>query len=137
MRRIAVISVAGLSAAAAVLLAAAPAEAQRYYFPNWRTIGVETVSPGVDRDTIHVRGDRRFRAVRLCVYNAPLVMHDFDVRFANGRHQNVNVRQRFGAGTCSRIVDLRGRGRDIRSVNLTYSPIRRGFTRPIVRVQAR
>ena len=47
------------------------------------------------------------------------------------------VRQRMAAGTCSRVIDLRGRGRDIRSIRLTYSPIRRGWTRPPVRVQAR
>jgi len=131
------LSALAAGAVATTLLAAVPADAQRYYFRTWRTIGFTTVSGGVDRDTIRVRGDSRFRAVRLCVFNAPLVMRDFDIRFANGRSQDVNVRQRFAAGTCSRIVDLRGRGRDIRSIRLTYSPIRRGFARPLVRVQAR
>ena len=128
---------AAVGATATAFVAAVPAEAQRYYFRNWQTIGFTTVDRGVDRDTIRVRGDARFRSVRLCVFNAPLVMRDFDIRFANGRGQDVNVRQRFAAGTCSRVVDLRGRGRDIRSIRLTYSPIRRGWTRPLVRVQAR
>jgi hypothetical protein len=122
---------------ATAFVATAPADAQRYYFRNWQTIGFTTVDRGVDRDTIRVRGDARFRAVRLCVYNNPLVMRDFDVRFANGRGQDVRVRARINRGTCTRAVDLRGRGRDIRSIRLTYSPIRRGWARPLVRVQAR
>ena len=128
---------AALGASATAFIAAVPAEAQRYYFRNWQTIGFTSVDRGVDRDTIRVRGDARFRAVRLCVFNAPLVMRDFDIRFANGGHQDVRVRQRMAAATCTRVVDLRGRARDIRSVRLTYSPIRRGWTRPLVRVQAR
>jgi hypothetical protein len=126
-----------VGAAAVAFAAAAPADAQRYYINNWRTIGVKTVDGRVDRDRIHVRGDRRFRAVRLCVFNAPLVMRDFDIRYDNGRGQDVRVRQLIRAGTCTRVIDLAGRRRDIRSIELTYSPIRRGFARPIVRVQAR
>ena len=126
-----------IGAGAVAIAAAVPADAQRYYFNSWRTIGYKTVDGRVDRDRIHVRGDRRFRAVRLCVFNAPLVMRDFDIRYDNGRGQDVRVRQRMRAGTCTRVIDLTGRRRDIRYIELTYSPIRRGFTRPIVRVQAR
>jgi hypothetical protein len=125
------------AAGAAVAVSAVPAEAQRYFFSNWRTIGFTTVSSGIDRDRINVRGDARFRAMRLCVFSAPLVMHDVDIRYANGGHQDVNVRQRIRAGTCTRAVDLRGNRRDMRSITLTYSAVRRGFARPIVRVQAR
>jgi hypothetical protein len=126
-----------IGAGAIAIAASAPADAQRYFFSNWRTIGFKTVSGRVDRDRINVRGDARFRAVRLCVFNAPLVMHDFDIRYDNGRRQDVRVRQTIRAGTCTRAIDLAGRRRDIRYIQLTYSPIRRGFGRPIVRVQAR
>ena len=126
-----------LGASALGLAAATPAQAQRYFFSSWRTIGYETVDSGVDRDTIRVRGDARFRAVRVCVFNAPLRMRDLDIRYANGRSQDVQVRERIRAGTCSRTIDLAGNRRDIRSVRLTYSPIRRGLARPLVRVQAR
>jgi len=44
---------------------------------------------------------------------------------------------RIGAGTCTRNIDLTGNRRDIETVRLKYSPIRRGWTRPLVRVQAR
>ncbi len=123
----------GVTAALATI-ASVPASAQS---GNWRTIAYKTVSVGTDVDRINVPGGRRWHQVRLCVFNAPLRMRDFDVRFANGRSQDVRVRARFAPGTCTRVVDLRGRGRDIRSIRLTYSPIRRSWTRPLVRVQAR
>ena len=123
---------AGAGAVAA--LAAMPASAQS---GNWRTIGYKTVSGGTDVDRINVPGGRRWQQVRLCVFNAPLRMRDFDVRFDNGQRQDVRVRERIGAGRCTRNIDLNGRVRDVDWVRLRYEPIRRGWTRPLVRLQAR
>ena len=125
-----------LIAAALVTAAAAPAAAQNWT-SNWRTIAFKTVSGGTDVDRINVRGSYRYREVRLCVFNAPLAMRDFDVRFENNQRQDVRVRQRIRAGTCTRNIDLSGNRRDIEWIRLKYSPIRRGGTRPLVRVQAR
>ena len=136
MKTFAMISVLALGAAG-VAVAATPASAQRWRPGTWHTVGYKTVSGGVDTDRITVQGRQTFRQVRLCVFNAPLVMRDFDVRYANGGHQDVRVRQRIGAGTCTRNIDLNGQRRDISTIRLQYSPIRRGFTRPLVRVQAR
>jgi len=122
------------SAGALAALAASPGSAQS---GNWRTVGFKTVSGGTDVDRINVPGGRRWHQVRLCVFNAPLRMRDFDIRFDNGQRQDVNVRQRFRPGTCTRNIDLNGRVRDIDWVRLKYEPIRRGFTRPLVRVQVR
>jgi len=124
----------GAAAAASVLAFAAPAAAQ---YGNWRTIGYKTVSGGTDRDTIDVRGNARYRAVRLCSFNAPIRMRDFDIRFENGGHQDVAVRQRIGAGTCTRAIDLQGGRRDIRRIKLVYEQILRSVHRPLIRVQAR
>ena len=124
-----------LAAAGAVtVMAAAPASAQS---GNWRTIAYKTVSGGVDVDRINVPGGRRWQQVRLCVFNAPLRMRDFDIRFDNGQRQDVRVRERIGAGRCTRNIDLNGRVRDVDWVRLRYEPIRRGWTRPLVRLQAR
>jgi hypothetical protein len=123
---------AAIGAAAAMI--AMPASAQRW---SWRTIAYKTVNGGTDVDRISVPGGRRWHEVRLCVFNAPLRMRDFDIRFDNGQHRDVDVRQRIGAGQCTRNVDLPGATRDIRWIRLKYEPIARGFTRPIVRVQVR
>ena len=121
-------------AATAATLVATPAVAQNW---NWRTIAFKTVSGGVDNDRIDVRGNTRFRELRLCVFNAPLRMRDFDVRFENNQRQDVRVRDTIRAGTCTRNIDLTGNRRDIETIRLRYSPIYRGSARPIVRVQAR
>lgn len=119
---------------AAGVLATAPATAQQ---SAWRTIAYKTVNGGTDVDRINVRGDRRYRQVRLCVFNAPLRMRDFDIRFENNQRQDVSVRERIRAGTCTRNIDLVGNRRDIEWIRLRYERIARGYTRPLVRVQVR
>ncbi|HEY0628314.1 MAG TPA: hypothetical protein VGD23_03205 [Sphingomicrobium sp.] len=130
MTRMLILAAAGAVAAITV----APASAQQ---GNWRTIAYKTVSGGTDVDRINVPGGRRWQQVRLCVFNAPLRMRDFDIRFDNGQRQDVRVRQRIGAGRCTRNIDLNGRVRDVDWVRLRYEPIRRGWSRPLVRLQAR
>ena len=124
----------GTAAAVAALAAATPASAQ---YGSWRTIAFKTVSAGTDRDTINVRGNQRYRQVRLCVFSAPIRMRDFDVRFDNGGHQDVSVRQRIAAGSCTRNIDLQGQRRDIERIRLVYERLARGRHMPLVRVQAR
>ena len=123
-----------VAAATGAALAAGPAPAQ---WANWRTIAYKTVSGGTDVDRINVPGGRRWHQVRLCVFNAPLRMRDFDIRFDNGQRQDVQLRERIGAGSCTRNIDLNGNVRDVDWVRLKYEPIRRGYTRPLVRLQAR
>ena len=122
--------------AAATVATAAPADAQRWNDRGWRTVGYTRVD-GRDSDTINLPGFTRQREIRLCAINQPLNLRDFDVRFANGRSQDVNTRAVLRAGSCTRAVDLRGNSRDIASVRLRYEPIRRSWQRPVVRVQVR
>ena len=128
----------GLAGAAAAVVAVAPASAQfgRWTDRGWRTVAYSRVD-GRDSDTIRLRGNIRERAIRVCAINQPLNLRDFDIRFANGGHQDVNTRDVLRAGTCTRAVDLRGNRRDIASVRLKYAPIYRSALRPYVRIQVR
>ena len=128
----------GAAAVAATFIAIATATAQQWRWNErgWRTIGYTRVD-GRDSDTIRLPGITRQRAIRLCAMNQPLHLRDFDIRFANGRRQDVNTRAVLRAGTCTRSVDLRGNRRDIASIRLRYEPIRRSWQRPVVRVQVR
>jgi hypothetical protein len=123
------------TAAAATMLASAPASAQ-YWRANWRTIAYTAVN-GRDSDTIRVPGTARYRQLRVCVFGGPIQMRDVDVRFRNGGHQDIGTRSLMRAGTCTRNLDLRGRTRDVTQVRLKYRPLARGWVRPVVRVQAR
>ena len=126
----------GAATAAATLTAVGPADAQhgRWNDHGWRTIGYTRVD-GRDSDTIYLPGRTRQSAIRLCAINQPLHLRDFDIRFANGRKQDVDTRAVLRAGTCTRSVDLKGNRRDIASVRLRYEPITRNWQRPVVRVQ--
>lgn len=123
---------AALAAATLILVSQyAPAQAEA-----WDLIGVRTVSHGVDRDVIRVRGHQRYRAIRICVSRWPINLRDADVVFANGGSQRLAVRRLFVPGSCSRAIDLRGRGRDIQRVVLRYNRLLPGRA-PVVRVYAR
>ena len=127
-------------AAAATALAVTsttPAAAQRNSRWNaWRTIAYTTVN-GRDSDSIQVRGAARYRQMRVCVYGGPIRMRDVDIRFRNGGHQDIGTRSLMRAGTCTGTLDLRGRYRDVTQVRLKYTPLARGWIRPVVRVQVR
>ena len=135
MKRTLILAAAG---AAATLVAVAPAAAQQWRWDErgWRTIGYTRVD-GRDSDTIYLPGRTRQSAVRLCAMNQPLHLRDFDIRFENGRRQDVNTRAVLRPGTCTRAIDLRGNRRDIASIRLRYAPILRSAWRPVVRVQVR
>ena len=123
---------------ASTAVAVAPADAQQWRWNErgWRTIGYTRVD-GRDSDTINLPGRTRQRAIRLCAMNQPLRLRDFDIRFDNGRRQDVNTRAVLPAGRCTRAIDLRGNRRDIAQVRLRYEPIYRSWQRPVVRVQVR
>lgn len=107
-----------LFAAAVVALAACatagPAAAE------WRLLGVRDVRDRTDRDTIVVEGPRQFERIKLCVYRNPVHFIDVDVRYANGGHQDVSVRQRINPGQCTRAIDLNGDDRNITTVSMLY-----------------
>lgn len=126
----------GLIAAAIAVPAAAQYGVNHWQASGWRTVGYKTVN-GRDTDRVNLPGFTRQRAVRVCAINAPLRLRDVDIRFANGGHQDVNTRERLGAGTCTRAIDLRGNRRDIEQIRLRYEPIARGWRRPLVRIQVR
>jgi hypothetical protein len=131
MRRTIILATATAAIAA---VATTPAEAQRWN--NWRTIAYQTVN-GRDTDNIRVRGTARYRQLRVCVYGGPIHMRDVDVRFRNGRSQDIGTRRLMRPGTCTRNLDLRGNYRDVTRVRLKYAPLARGWVRPLIRVQAR
>jgi hypothetical protein len=127
---------AGAAAVAVTAISPAAAQYGRWNDHGWRTVAYTRVD-GRDTDTIHLRGHVRERRIRVCSINQPLNLRDFDIRYQNGGHQDVNTRAVLRAGTCTRAVDLRGKRRDINSVRLRYAPIYRSVLRPYVRIQVR
>ncbi len=86
----------------------------------WNQIGARDVRDRTDRDVIYLGGHRQYERIRLCVYRNPVHFYDLDVRFNNGGHQDVSVRQRINPGECTRAIDLRGADRDIATIAMLY-----------------
>jgi hypothetical protein len=86
----------------------------------WTQIGARDVRDRTERDTIVVEGPRQFERIKLCVYRQPVHFLDVDVRFANGGHQDVSVRERINPGQCTRAIDLNGDDRNITTVSMVY-----------------
>jgi hypothetical protein len=86
----------------------------------WTQIGVREVRDHTDRDTISLPGNRQFDRIKLCVYRNPVHFYDLDIRYQNGGHQDVSVRQRINAGQCTRVIDLNGDDRNITTISMLY-----------------
>lgn len=86
----------------------------------WTQLGARDVRDRTDRDTINLNGHRQFSRIKLCVYRNPVHFYDLDVRFNNGGHQDVSIRERINPGQCTRSIDLTGADRDIRYVTMLY-----------------
>ncbi|MEW6338073.1 MAG: hypothetical protein ACOY3Y_19360 [Acidobacteriota bacterium] len=88
---------------------------------EWAKLGERVVNDRVDRDTIMVTALKgQFSALQLRVHKRPVRILDMKVNFANGATQDVSLRAVIPAGGKSRVIDLRGDDRVIRSVDFTY-----------------
>ncbi|NJO35630.1 MAG: hypothetical protein HC869_23705, partial [Rhodospirillales bacterium] len=108
-----------------------PADAQRRDRERgWELLGSKKVGFIVDRDVVHVgRSEGRFRAIKIRVRNAPIYMNDLKVVYANGAPDDLPIRTDIRNGGESRAIDLRGRDRAIREVQMVYRsrPTFQGF----------
>jgi hypothetical protein len=104
---------------------------------GWETIGTRNVNGTIDRETIRVRGNERFRALRICAQRRPIRILGANVDFANGGSQDLNASSILSAGECSRAIALNGRSRDITQVRMTYAKFKLFSRTPVLVVQAR
>ena len=113
---------AASTVAAALLLAALlPAAASADRRGGWVLLGERSVTDARDHDTIAVtaaRGD--FRRLQLRVLDRAVQFHAVKVHFASGETQELELREVIRAGGRSRVIDLEGRDRVIRSIELRY-----------------
>lgn len=91
---------------------------------EWEFIGTQQANFKGDRDVIKVRGHEGHRAIRICVEMAPLKMLDLDVVYGNGERQDIQFRSQFEPGSCTRVIDLKGKRRDIDRISMVYSRVR-------------
>ncbi|UZD24227.1 hypothetical protein PBT90_12610 [Algoriphagus halophytocola] len=104
------------------------AEAQRVSTPragrvgSWKVLGTVTASHSADHDVIVVKGPYDFfRRLKFKVTDSPLNMRKIIVRYDDGgRPEELNTRFEIPKGGESRIIDLKGGRRKLKSVEFWY-----------------
>jgi len=88
---------------------------------GWVKLGERDVDGKVDKDTIAVGAyEGKFSKLTLLVDKSDLELLDFEVVFGNGQKHNPNVKHVFKEGARTRVLDLPGDERVIKSINLKY-----------------
>ena len=109
-----IVACAGLVASGGAIL-----DAQRDN-RRWESLGERTVTDRGDHDTIVARAEGTFDAVRFAVRNHAVDFHRVVIHFANGDDQNVELRATIPAGGESRVIDVQGANRVIKSIEFWY-----------------
>ncbi len=103
-----------------VFSAFTPADAA-FKFGNWVRVGSKKVDFKIDRDVLHVGPSKgKFDRLKLQVTGGDLNMRKMVIEYGNGEKETINLKQKFKAGTGSRIVDLNGGKRVIKDITFWY-----------------
>ncbi len=120
----------------AVLLVAAPLEAGKA--AGWEFLGERTVTDGLDHDSIPVTaGKGDFKSLLVRVRGHAVQFRSMRIHFGNGATQEVELRDVIPAGGESRVIDVEGRDRVIRSVEFTYDAQTHRGRRAMIRLFGR
>jgi hypothetical protein len=87
---------------------------------GWRKLGETRVDGRIDRDIVQVRGRQLFRQLVVNIRGSDLEMYDMVITFRDGSRYQPDLRLVFGEGSRSRIIDLPGDLRAVRSVGFRY-----------------
>lgn len=88
---------------------------------RWEVLGTTNVTDRLDHDTLVVtRAQGTFKAVKLKVLGHGVEFRSMKIHFANGDVQNVELRDKIPAGGESRVIDVEGYDRGIRSIEFLY-----------------
>jgi hypothetical protein len=89
---------------------------------SWRALGTTQAKFSADHDAIFVQGPYDFfRAVKFKVTDAPLNLIRMVVRYDDGgAPENIDVRYNIPQGGESRVIDLKGGKRKLRSIEFWY-----------------
>jgi len=91
------------------------------YRGRWVLLGERSVTDKIDHDTIVVTGARgRFEKIAIRVFDRAVQFHDVKVHYGDGFVQDVEIRSVIPAEGWSRIIDLSGGKRVIRSIEFWY-----------------
>ncbi len=88
---------------------------------SWRLLGTVSANHTADHDEIVVRGPHDFfRKLKFKVTDAPVNIQRMIVTYDDGAPENINLRFTIPKNGESRVIDLRGGKRKLRSVQFWY-----------------
>ena len=109
------------AALVALVVGAGVARADRWDSKGWTKLGERDVNGRVDHDRIDVgRREGKFTKLTLYVEKSDLELLDFEITFANNERFHPEVRHVFKEGSRTRVIDLPGDERMIKSIDLKY-----------------
>ena len=103
---------------------------------GWTQLGQSWVDGHRDIDTIQLGAHGKFRKLTVVVERSDLEMSGIKITFGNGEVYQPPVRQYFRASSRTRVIDVPGRVRRIRSIEFHYANLA-GGGRALVSVFAR
>jgi len=83
------------------------------------------------------RSEGRFKQIQFRVKDAPIVVTNMVVTFANDQTFSPKIRHQFAEGSGSHVIDLPGERRTIKRIDFNYKSISRREGKGIVEVLAR
>lgn len=104
---------------------------------EWDLLGERSVRLVTERDVIRVSSRRQYSRIKLRVRETGIQILAMTITLGNGRTLNPPLRQFIARGGESRVIDLPGRDRVIRSVTLIYRSRPGSTERAIVRLYGR
>ncbi len=105
---------------------------------RWEKLGQRKINYAIDRDEIRVTArDGVFSAVQLKFKQGGVNLHRFVIYFRDGSKQEVLTKNRYKAGSATRVVDLKGKKRVIKKVVLWYDTKFKSRKRAIVQLWGR
>lgn len=88
---------------------------------GWELLGERQVTDGLDHDAIQVTAAKgTFRSLKVLVKGHAVQFRSMRIHFGDGSVQSVELRDVIPAGGESRVLDVEGQDRVIRSVEFAY-----------------
>jgi hypothetical protein len=88
--------------------------------PGWHHIGRLTASFKSQSESLSVLGADEFSALKIKISDGPLHVQRLQVFYESGEMEEIDVKDYFGNGTESRVINLKNPDRDIKKVAFTY-----------------
>jgi hypothetical protein len=105
---------------------------------GWERLGTRALDLRGERDTIEVgRNEGRFHSIMLDVDGGAIEMLNLRVTFGDGNAYAPPARLTFDTGERSRVIDLPGDTRIIRSITFNYRSLRAGSGRATITAYGR